>query len=280
MTFGPSSSLEWIGVSCFERTEVEEVAVPDGVRELCEGCFKSCTSLQCVTFGPSSSLERIGAACFQASGVKEVAVPDGVRELCEGCFKQCRSLHRVTFGLSSSLERIGAACFQESGVEEVAVPDSVCELCDCCFTGCWGLRCVTFGPSSSLERIGVEAFAGMQDRFGESQRGGLVEISIPDGVHELCDGCFRGCSNLCRVTFGASSALERIGVEAFGAVRDWRGSPTPCGLVEISIPDGVRELCHGCFIGCSSLRHVVFSRFSSLERIGFHAFPRSVSSSA
>ena len=42
MTFGPSSSLERIGVSCFDETGVEEVSVPGSVRELCNGCFKGC----------------------------------------------------------------------------------------------------------------------------------------------------------------------------------------------------------------------------------------------
>ena len=74
VTFGPSSSLERIGVSCFEESGVEEVSVPDGVRELCDGCFKWCESLRRVTFGPSSSLERIGVSCFEESGVEEVSV--------------------------------------------------------------------------------------------------------------------------------------------------------------------------------------------------------------
>ena len=64
VTFGPSSSLERIGVSCFEESSVEEFSVPDSVRELCDGCFKGCKSLRRVTFGPSSSLVRIGAHCF------------------------------------------------------------------------------------------------------------------------------------------------------------------------------------------------------------------------
>ena len=41
-----SSSLERIGVSCFEGSGVEEVSIPDGVRELCEGCFRLCESLR------------------------------------------------------------------------------------------------------------------------------------------------------------------------------------------------------------------------------------------
>ena len=129
MIFGPSSSLERIGVSCFERSGVEEVSIPDSVCELCDRCFYKCKSLCRVTFGPCSSLERIGVSCFERSGVEE-------------------------------LERIGVSCFERSGVEEVSIPDSVRELCDDCFAWCTGLSRVNFGPSSSLERIGFKAFRG------------------------------------------------------------------------------------------------------------------------
>ena len=81
VTFGPSSSLERIGVSCFEESGVEEVSIPDSVRELCDCCFKGCRFLGRVTFGSSSSLERIGVSCFESSGVEEVSIPDSVREL-------------------------------------------------------------------------------------------------------------------------------------------------------------------------------------------------------
>ena len=44
VTFGPSSSLERIGVSCFEESGVEEVSVSDSVRELLHGVqeFAAC----------------------------------------------------------------------------------------------------------------------------------------------------------------------------------------------------------------------------------------------
>ena len=77
------------------------------------------------------------------------------------------------------------------------------------------------------------------------------------------------------MTFGPSSSLERIGVEAFGAVRAWQGESTPCGLEEIRIPDSVRELCEGCFKGCWSLHRVTFGPYSSLERIGVSCFEES-----
>ena len=280
VTFGPSSSLERIGVACFVHSGVEEFDVPDSVRELCDDCFYVCESLHRVTFGSSSSLERIGVSCFEETGVQEVRIPDGVRDLCCGCFKGCSSLRRVTFGPSTSLDRIGVEAFgaahndklwSPSGLVEMSIPDGVRELCDGCFSGCCCLHHVTFGPSSSLERIGVEAFGAVVDDW-DLMLCELVEISIPDSVRELCDGCFKGCSSLRRVTFGPSSSLERIGVEAFGAVEDYEGEVTECGLVEISIPDSVCELCDGCFKGCSSLRRVTFGPLSSLERVGAMCF--------
>ena len=125
MTFGPSSSLERIGVSCFVGSGVEEFAVPDGVRELCEGCFLGCKGLRRVTFGPSSSLERIGVVCFAGSRVEGFAILDGVRELCDYCFVVCKSLRRVRFGPSSSLERIGDFCFGGSPLVGFKPPPSV-----------------------------------------------------------------------------------------------------------------------------------------------------------
>ena len=43
------------------------------------------------------------------------------------------------------------------------------------------------------------------------RRVSVSDVSIPSSS-ELCDGCFQNCSSLCRVIFGHSSSLERIGV--------------------------------------------------------------------
>ena len=262
VVFGSSSSLERIGRYCFADTAIEEVSIPNCVNELCGGCFKRCKSLRRVMFSSLSSLERLGVSCLAHTAVEELRIPDCVHELCDRCFKGCESLRRVTFGSSSSLERIGVYCFGWSGVEEVSIPDSVRELCDLCFRGCRGLRQVTFGSSSSLERIGVEAFGAVRDQRGDHISCAFVAISIPDSVRELCDGCFKGCNNLRRVTFGDSSSLERIGVSCF------KGTD----VREVIIPDSVRELCDGCFKGCMALRRVKFGFSSSLERIGVEAF--------
>ena len=81
VTFGPSSSLERIGVSCFEESGVEEFAVPNSVRELCDRCFQGCEGLHRVTFGSSSSLERIGDYCFGGVRLVGFETPPSVRHI-------------------------------------------------------------------------------------------------------------------------------------------------------------------------------------------------------
>lgn len=39
VTFGALSSLEQIGVCCFQGSGLEEVIIPDSIRELCDDCF-------------------------------------------------------------------------------------------------------------------------------------------------------------------------------------------------------------------------------------------------
>ena len=65
----------------------------------------------------------------------------------------------------------------------------------------------------------------------------LRDVSIPNNVRELCDHCFKECRSLCRVTFGSSPLLERIGSHCFAF----------SGIKEVSIPDSVRVLCECCF---------------------------------
>ena len=287
VTFGLSSSLELIGAGCIEVTTVREFHVPDGVRVLCDRCFYGCASLCCITFGSSSSLERIGVEAFSGKviyiattscGITDITIPDGVRELCDQCFYCCSSLRRVTFGPLSKLERIGVQAFsgksdsygqnRACSIEVINIPDSVRELCDQCFYRCSSLRRVTFGPPSCLVKLGVGCIEATQ----------VIDFHVPDRVRQLCDKCFYGCASLRHVTFGLLSTLDRVGAEAFSVKVDYGGNTNVCGLEDISIPDGVRELCDRCFFKCSNLRSVTFGASPSLERIGVEAFSGQIAS--
>ena len=65
--------------------QLQDMSIPNHVRELCDRCFCWCNSLRRVTFGSSSALERIGVSCFWGSDIEEMSIPDGVREMGERC---------------------------------------------------------------------------------------------------------------------------------------------------------------------------------------------------
>ena len=77
-----------------------------------------------------------------------------------------------------------------------------CTICVSCFPLCNILCRATFGSASCLEQTSIS--------FLE-----CTDVSIPNGVHELGDECFKGRKSLCRVTLGCCSSLKRIGVSCF-----------------------------------------------------------------
>ena len=89
----PASFTQILHCKIFESYQafrgVEEFSVPDGVRELCDGCFEGCSSVRRVTFGPSSLLERIGALCYYGCGLVEFKIPVSVRAIGRGAFGEC-----------------------------------------------------------------------------------------------------------------------------------------------------------------------------------------------
>ena len=93
---------------------IEEISIPDSVRELGDKCFFWCEKLRRVSFGACSTLELIGVMAFSRTMIEEISIPDSVRELGDECFLKCKKLHRVMFGACSRLERIGVRCFRKT----------------------------------------------------------------------------------------------------------------------------------------------------------------------
>lgn len=54
-----------------------ETHIPDGVKELCGGCFARCRSLSRVAFGETSSLKQVDASAFSVSVLGKVHISSG-----------------------------------------------------------------------------------------------------------------------------------------------------------------------------------------------------------
>ena len=126
--FLSNSNLERIRQLAFAGRDIEEVIMPDSLRELANRCFSNCKKLRQVIFGPSSNLQRIGKYAFTYTAIESLSIPDSVIELGYQCFLRCRSLRSVTFGLSSSLERVSERIFDDASKVQVNAPENVLRL--------------------------------------------------------------------------------------------------------------------------------------------------------
>lgn len=126
------------------------------------------------------------------------------------------------------------------------------------------------GLSWSLEDTGVLTISGtgaMPDYGGtsgavvpwSSHISSILGIVIEDGVTNVSDGAFAGCTNAVSVSLGSS--VKTIGKSAFSGCR---------GLTSVTLPDSVTEIGNSAFYSCSGLSSVKLS--SALTLISQHAF--------
>ncbi len=87
----------------------------------------------------------------------------------------------------------------------------------------------------------------------------LTEVSIPEGVTEIGNGAFSGCSKLSKVTFGKN--VEEIGESAFEAC---------VSITEITLPENLKRVDYNAFSCCSKLSKVTFGE--KIEEIGSYVF--------
>ena len=253
VTFGKSSALEYIGFQCFVLSTLESFRMPSSVKLFGGGAFNSCPlrgltcSKDCLFCERNCLLlDRANEICYSGIGfLNSVCVPDSVRELCDGCFYGCCHLEYVTFSVSSSLEHIGSQCFALSGLRSFRMPASVNTIGSEVFRGCLlqeGIICdencgFCLEHGLLLDKSCTICYGAIKGRYIVPK---AMEIYVPNGVRELCDRCFYGCTFLEIVSFGVPCSLERIGCECFKR----------CRLISFEIPSSVTSVGSGAFNEC------------------------------
>ena len=86
-----------------------------------------------------------------------------------------------------------------------------------------------------------------------------AEVVIPEGVHTIGDGVFKGMSWITRITL--PSSLKKIGSFAFKGCRK---------LGTVEFPDGLEEIGEYAFHRCHDIEELIFPE--SMTRVGSHAF--------
>ncbi len=175
-------------------------------------------------------------------------------------FWDCSSLTSVT--IPSSVTSIGYDAFAWcDSLTSVTIPSSVTSIGDDAFV-CGNLRRITVNQDNEhymSDSYGV-LFNKTQTELIKYPSGNTrISYAIPEGVTEIGDKAFSGCSSLTSVTI--PEGVTDIGYSAFSGCSS---------LTSITIPEGVTEIGNSAFSGCSSLTSVTIP--SSVTRIGAGAF--------
>ncbi len=199
------------------------------LEELPTEAFKGKTSLTSVKL--PKTLKAIGSYAFSGcSSLTSVKIPDGVMTIRDGAFNHCSSLTSIT------------------------IPDSVTEIGASAFSDCSSLNAF-YGKFASLDHRCL-IVDGCLNSFAPA---GLTSYAIPEGVTEIGDAAFWGCSSLTSIII--PNNVTTIGHGAF----------TDCSsLTSIMIPDSMTEIGDIAFQYCSNLKSITIG--SSVTTIGASAF--------
>ena len=177
-----------------------------------------------------NSVTKIGAKAFSGClNLRDINIPNSVTKIGESAFKGCRSL------------------------TSIFIPNCVTEIGQFVFQGCFNLTEFNSKLASEDGRCLI-----VDKKIIAFAPAGLTEYIIPNGVVEIGEYTFEGCS---LTTIDIPISVTKIGKYAFSDCFNLRS---------IDIPNGVTEIEDFAFNGCFNLTSVNIP--NSVIKIGEYAF--------
>lgn len=231
------SNVEVIGADAFAETALQEVMIPDGVREIGACAFYKCGSLEHVSIG--KRVKSIGEIAFgECVSLKSIQIPSNVTTLGGGAFYACTSLQTAEIG-----NGVTALSYLNSSSYRGGYADNYDYSCQGMFENCIGLTSVMLGDG--ITEIGTDAFANTA----------LTEVAVPGGVITIGNGAFMNCSVL--QTAAISDSVTTIGNSCFRY---------DTALKQIDIGKGVTTIGDVAFANCAALESLLIP--SSVTTLG------------
>ena len=212
---------------------VTDLALPEGITQINNYAFMSCSSLSNITIPEGVNI--IGEYAFSGcSSLSSITIPESVTSICDWVFAGCSSLNSIT--IPEGVTRIGNASFWGcSNLSDIILPNGLTSIGNSAFSWCSSLSSITI--PENVTSIGNSAFYNCSS---------LRSITIPESVTSIGEEAFYGCSSLSNIIL--PNGLTSIGNSAFS----W------CRLSSITIPEGVTSIGSSAFEYCSSLQKVMF----------------------
>ena len=222
------------------RGEIKQVIINEGVLDVGDMAFSSCTELTSITI--SDSITRIGYSSFSnCQKLTSVNLPNSVSKIDEYAFSRCISLRNIN--IPDRVTKIGDwSFFNCPELVNITIPGSVSKIGSEAFMYCSGLKTIVL--SDGITSIGQNAFTNCLE---------LTEIIIPESVMSIEDNSFHGCSGLERLIVDINNPVYH---SKDNCIIDTESKELILGCKNSVIPnDGsVTKIGRGAFYGCKGLK--------------------------
>ncbi|MGI6689325.1 MAG: leucine-rich repeat domain-containing protein [Christensenellales bacterium] len=244
-------------------SRAETCVVPEGILQIGDSAFSSCSSLTGITL--PEGLQSIGNdAFFLCSSLTSIALPEGLQSIGNDAFSYCRNLTNIA--LPEGLQSIGdwafLCCYSLTGI---TLPEGLQSIGDRAFSWCDSLTGITL--PDSLETMGDNPFERTKTELSLSPdhpRFALVDgmlidkeekrlvcypygsraetCVVPEGILHIGNWAFSYCDSLTGITL--PKGLQSIGDEAFSYCSN---------LTSITLPEGLQSIGGWAFSDCARL---------------------------
>ena len=218
LTIEIEEGITGIGNGAFAGcTNITDINIPETVTNIGEYAFYNCSLMKGSLPGPLSYIGRSAfEGCSSLTGV--IVLSDEITSIGEYTFSGCSSLEGA-LTIPDSVTWIGRNAFAGcEGITELTIPDSVTDIGYYAFAGFTGLKKLTcpgnlsyvvsdsgvFSGCTSLESIKFTGEGGIPGYstfnvlktpwYISSEAGTELTIEIEEGITEIGNSAFRGCS--------------------------------------------------------------------------------------
>ncbi len=274
-----------IGDQAFYRcSNLPGITIPDSVTSIGTMAFYECSSVASIKM--SKNITRIGGWAFKGTAYynDEANWENGVLYIRHNLIEANRDKVSGDYSVKDGTVCIGIAAFADcSDLINITIPDSVTSINDV-FSGCNSLTSINIATGNkkytSVDGVIFDKDIAVLVRYpiGKNE----TKYTIPDGVTNIGDNAFMGCSSLKSITM--PNSVASIGDNAFADCNNLtditlHDGVTSIGdymfmncenLTSVTIPDGVTRIGDYTFMNCGSLKSVTIP--NSVTSIGEEAF--------